>query len=73
MTKLAYPVRRIVNFDGSSDTVHYIGEASFGIQNSDAAWRIFRLSYSGSDFQLRYADGTDEYNKVWDNRASYTY
>lgn len=74
MTKLAIPTRKIVNFDGNtSTTIHYIGEAAFGVEDSEAFWRIYALVYTGSNFTLRFADGDDDFNKVWDNRLSYIY
>ena len=73
MTKLAIPIRRQVKFDGDSTTIQYIGESSFGTATSSPTWRIFRLSYIGSSFTLDYADGNDNFDNIWDDRASLFY
>ena len=76
MTKLASPIRRKVLWDGSSTTVNYLGEACFGAATSSAIWRITRLTYSGTDnadITLEYADGNDEFDNIWDNRATLNY
>ncbi len=73
MTKLAIPIRRQVKFDGDSATVQYIGESSFGTATSSPTWRISRLSYVGSSFTLEYADSNDNFDNIWDNRASLSY
>lgn len=52
----------------------YIGEALPGTANSAATWRIFRLDETNDpDLEIRWADGTADFDKVWDDRASYTY
>jgi len=73
MTKLAIPTRRNVNFDGDSDTEHYIGESSFLVSPTQAVWRISKLTYIGDSFTLRFADGDDAFDKIWDDRTTYTY
>lgn len=76
MTKLVSPIRRKVLWDGSSATVNYLGEANFGAATSAACWRILRLTFSGTDntdIAIEYADGNDEFDNVWDNRAILTY
>ena len=76
MTKLAVPIRRKVLWDGSSTTVNYLGESSFGAVTSEACWRITRLTFSGTnnaDIAVEYADANDNFDNVWDNRAILTY
>lgn len=73
MTKLALPTRKLVNFDGVSSTINYIGEAAFGTQPSDPFWRIYSLNYNGSDFNIRFANGDDSFSNIWNDRATYIY
>lgn len=73
MSKLAAPVRVALQFDGESSTVNYVGEASFGAATSAAVWRIKKITYSGSSLNITWADGNDEYDNIWDNRASLSY
>jgi len=47
----------------------YIGRAEPGALTSEKKWQICKLS-AGS---LYYADGSSDYVKVWDNRATYDY
>lgn len=58
-------------------TYTYIGEAEPGIATSDDEWRIKRLT--NADNTIVWAKlpsestGSADFNKVWDNRLSYTY
>lgn len=60
-----------VDFVGTD--VIYKGDAAPGSSHSAAVWRIKKLTFVGEDFSERYANGTSLYDKVWSNRASYTY
>jgi hypothetical protein len=60
-----------VDFVGTD--VIYKGDAAPGSLHSAAVWRIKKLTFVGEDFSERYANGTSLYDKVWNNRASYTY
>jgi hypothetical protein len=51
----------------------YIGWAAPGTANSDPAWRIMRIVYSGSNFTITHADGNVEFDNVWDARAVMDY
>jgi hypothetical protein len=51
----------------------YIGSSKvLDALTSDAVWQIIRLDTS-SGLEGRYADATADYDKVFDNYASYTY
>lgn len=76
MTRLAVPFRRKAIFDAENSTYSYFGEANWGVATSSASWRIMRLTYSGTNssvLTIEYADGDDEFDNVWDNRASLSY
>lgn len=73
MTRIAVPLLRSLRYDGDSSTTQYVGEAAIGAGTDVACWRIFRLVYTGGSITLTWADGNDEFDNVWDNRASLSY
>lgn len=40
---------------------------------NEAKWKIKKISISGAVTTIRWADGVADFQKVWDNRATYTY
>jgi hypothetical protein len=66
-----------IKYDKLIDTVGnltYIGEATPGSATSAAVWRIKRVDDKGADdLDIRWADGTADFTKVWDDRATFTY
>lgn len=54
-------------------TVTYVGEAQPGTASSAAAWRIKRLTETGDDAVLEWADGNAGFDNIWDNRLSLSY
>ena len=65
------PVMKQV-IDVASSTVTYICEAAPGTLTSAAAWRIQRISVSGTVTTISYAGG-GKFDQIADNRASLTY
>jgi hypothetical protein len=60
--------------DEVSATLSYVGEALPGSLPGDPAWRIKKLDEGGTpELQIEWADGTADFDKVWDDRATYTY
>lgn len=53
----------------------YIGFSTPGTATSAALWKIKLVDQSdtGGDVPILFASGTNTYDKVWDNRATYTY
>ena len=53
----------------------YIGYRMPGVSESSVGWLIFKCIYDVSDNFLRKvsAGSENQFDKVWDNRASYTY
>ncbi len=53
----------------------YIGRSRPGAATSAPEWQIQKCTYDGSNnlVSRRFADGINDYAKVWDNRAGYTY
>ncbi len=60
-----------VDFVGSD--VIYKGDAAPGSALSAPVWRIKKVTFVGEDLSEKYANGSALYDKVWNNRASYTY
>lgn len=62
-----------VDFQG--DTLLYRGEALPGTADNVTGWRIRRITISDidSDVATTWANGTDDFDKIWNNRFSYTY
>jgi hypothetical protein len=63
---------KLIDFDG---TFTYIAEALPGTSTSSATWRIKRVyeDPTTKDITILWADGTNNFAKVWDNRLGYTY
>ena len=51
----------------------YIGEADAGSARSAAVWRIRRVTESGQDVDIEWADGNTDFDNIWDDRTTYTY
>lgn len=57
-----------------ADGVQYVGLAQPNTDTADAIWAIMRLTYVSSDLsEVLWASGTNQFVKVWDDRATYTY
>lgn len=57
-----------------STTFTYIGEASPGGQANNSVWRIKRVGeYANNLTEILWANDTDAFDKVWDDRTTYTY
>lgn len=66
--------RMTVAIEYSGDNAIYIGEAAMGSGKDEAAWRIKKMTYSGDKItDVQWASGNDNYEHIWDNRASLSY
>ncbi len=63
--------------DEVSSTLTYVGSAGSGVSTSQPFWKIMRISKSSTSFpiitMIEMADGNNEYDNIWDNRASLNY
>ena len=59
--------------DVVSATVTYVGYADPGTPTSSALWKIKKLTGTGDDLSVTYADGNSNFDNIWDNRASLSY
>jgi hypothetical protein len=58
------------------DTVgntHYIGYANAGSATSGTVWAIKRVVELGNDVTINWADGTKDFDNIWDDRITLTY
>lgn len=53
--------------------ITYVGRAKIGMTASDTGWKILRIERSGTETTISYAEGSQSFNKVWDDREAYTY
>ena len=62
-------------FYTSSQQIEYVCKAKPGSQSYDQVWQIFKIIYdvNGNITEVKYADGTANFNKVVDNREYYQY
>ena len=61
-------------FDNGANGPVYIGYAEPGALHSESKWQIVKLTYVTSMVtMIEFADGTEFFDKVWDDRASYTF
>lgn len=65
--------RLTVRLDEVSDTLFYVGKAEIGKVDSDANWLIVRYTTTGSILKAEYANGSEAFNQVWNDRATLTY
>jgi hypothetical protein len=65
--------RLTVRLDEVSDTLFYVGKALIGKVNTDANWLIIRYTTVGNVLMSEYANGSENFDQVWNNRASLTY
>lgn len=68
-TSVTYTTR----VDEASATTTYIGKAVVGSSEASSAWQIQRITVSGTVSTFTYADGDENFNNVWNNRASLSY
>lgn len=62
-----------IRLDEVSDTLFYVGKAAVGSVDADAAWQVVRYTTPGVVLKAEYANGSDGFTNVWDNRATLTY
>lgn len=58
----------------NGDNLEYVGKAQIGSAKTEAVWQIQKLTYDGSNLtDVQWADGDDAFDKVWNDRETYTY
>jgi hypothetical protein len=61
-----------VKIDQANNTTTYVGEAELGSATSSAVWRIKKI-VCDDGLTVTYADGNDNFDNIFDNRASLSY
>ena len=63
-----------LDYDVSNNPI-YIGIAAFGSSKASAVWQIRKLTFDVSNnvVDIQYANGTDAFTAIWNNRASLSY
>lgn len=61
-----------LQLDEASATVSYIGEAPTGSSTGDSVWRIKKMDTTTGTV-ITWADGNDNFDNVWDDRAILSY
>ena len=51
----------------------YIGVAQIGTSAASAGWQIYKVTVSGTVTSIEWAEGTDAFTNIWNDRATYTY
>jgi hypothetical protein len=59
--------------DDAGSGVTYQGWAVPGPTTSSAGWRIKRITQTGDDYAIVFADGNANFDNIWDNRAGLSY
>ena len=67
------PFATRVDFIG--DDLIYKGQAQPGTLDATNAWRIQEITFVGpeDDVEIRWAGGTSDFDKIWDDRLGFTY
>lgn len=63
----------ITKVDGSDPSNVYVGEAAAAVTGVSPFWRIQKVVVSGASVSVLWADGNEEFDNVWDDRASLVY
>lgn len=66
-------IKTIITYVEEDGNYTYVGEAAAGSLTSDDTWRIRRVEEVGSLIIILWASGTNEFDKVWDDREIYIY
>ena len=71
---LAGEMSSAIEFDASNNPI-YVGEAKPSTAPSSTGWRVKRITFdvSNNPTNVEWAEGTAEFDKVWDDRLIYRY
>lgn len=63
-----------LEYDGSNNPI-YVGHTLQGSLKSALAWQIRKLTFDGSNnlTDIKFANGSLNFDMIWDNRATFTY
>ena len=61
------------NIDEPDASTLYTGLAVIGTSEATNAWQIKKLTVTGTVTKIAWADGNDDFDNIWNNRAALTY
>ena len=65
---------KLIKVDSTSTpNTCYVGYAEIGALSSDAVWRIMQVVTASGDVETSYANGSSDYENIWDNRTGLSY
>jgi len=59
--------------DEADTSTTYVGKAKHDVLSSQAKWQIKKISITGTVTSIKFAEGDDTFERIWDNRTTYTY
>ena len=64
----------LIDYVGGTNPV-YLGKAAPGVATTATSWSIKKITYdvNNNPTTVKPADGTDTFDKVWDDRTTYSY
>jgi len=62
-----------IRVDDATSTVTYVGDAAINLAESSPNWRIKKLETVGTVLKITWADGNENFDNIWTDRASLTY
>lgn len=71
-TALEVQYDKLVDTDENTGFI-YVGEALPGSNKVNPIWRIKRVKEIGDDLEIIWANNSADFDKVWDDRATYEY
>ncbi len=72
-TKGVDSIQLALRLDSVVGGITYVGEASPSSAESAVVWRIKRLTETGPDIDILWADGNASFDNVWDDRVVLSY
>ena len=70
--KVKNPEEQVI-IDAADSSTTYTGAARIAGSSADAIWQVKRIVVNGTITSFAYADGDDNYDNVWDDRAGLVY
>lgn len=62
-----------VRLDQISADLFYVGKALIGSIDSNSTWQIVKYTKTGNILKSEYANGSELFNQIWNNRLTINY
>ena len=69
----SYDTTYSIRVDEVSTDLTYVGEAQIGTDDNSPSWKIKRLLTTGTVLAITWADGNQQFDNIWANRAALSY